>query len=607
MRSHLRTILLGYCCLISMPGLTAAAPTYVGGIISGQTWRLQDSPFFVTNNITVASLTIEPGVEVVFLGNFAFEVPGVLKAIGTADHEILFKRTNTISGWQGMFFQNSNPGTELEWCRIEGSQNSGVRIVNSQPAFRFCTVANNSSAGSGGGFSVNMTMADFSISCCTITNNVANRTHGGGINAIMGSGTLILSNCVVVNNDSIISDGNVVGGGVRLQGNSYFVKCVISGNRCEGNEGIPGGSSSGRGGGIYAANGTNRFLACTITDNLARGTAPGGMQGNQGFASGAGMHLVNGVAEILNSILAKNVTSSTHGSAGGGIYADNVDLHMENSTVMDNNILGIQSANGGSATVENSILYFNNANAAQVSPSTVITYSDVQGGYAGAGNINFNPIVDSAYRIIAGSPCIDAGNSDSSFNDVCFGTKSSHPSVRNDMGAHGGPDACAWNFDYPCDIPEITFQPSSVVTCKGENAIFRVMSYGSGSLSYQWYYNTNMLVAGATNQTLVIVGVDTNNVGVYHAVVSSWCGFVSSAQASLLVSQICVSIDLHPGLSISNLIVGQRYSIQYATNMSGVIMWSTTTNFTAETSEAFWCDREPARKPKRFYRVVETP
>ena len=596
-------------CLIlavTSPALTAG-PTYVGGIISGQTWRLQDSPFLVTNNITVASLTIEPCVEVVFLGNYVFEVPGVLRAVGTSDCEIRFRPTNTISGWQGMLFQNSVPGSQLEWCRIEGSLNSAVRITDSQPSFSFCTIANNSSTSGGGGFSVNMSSADLIISCCTISNNLASRANGGGINAVMGSGTLILSNCFVVNNDSTISDGNVQGGGVRLQGGGYLVKCVISGNRCEGNEGIPGGSSSGRGGGIYAANGTNRFLACTIRDNLARGTAPGGMQGNQGFASGGGMHLVNGAAEVLNSILAANVTSSTHGSAGGGMYADNIILRVENSTVMDNNILGIQSANGGSATVENSILYFNNANAAQVSAGTVITYSDVQEGYAGVGNINFNPIVDPVYRIVSGSPCIDVGNPDSSFNDVCFGPKTSHPGPRNDMGAHGGPDACAWNVECPCDLPEIISHPSSVVACKGETVTFRVNASGVGSLTYQWYFNTNTAVAGATNQTLVISEVDTNNVGTYHVVVSGRCGSVSSTLGTLLVTRVCVSIALHPGLSMSNLMVGQSYSIQYATNMNATPMWTTATNFTAQASDAFWCDREPAALPRRFYRVIESP
>ena len=53
------------------------------------------------------------------------------------------------------------------------------------------------------------------------------------------------------------------------------------------------------------------------------------------------------------------------------------------------------------------------------------------------------------------SPCIDAGNPDPQHNDVCL--PPSLGTVRNDMGAHGGPSACEWtycdgDFDYDCDI-----------------------------------------------------------------------------------------------------------------------------------------------------------
>ncbi|MHA2100651.1 MAG: choice-of-anchor D domain-containing protein, partial [Candidatus Kariarchaeaceae archaeon] len=41
-----------------------------------------------------------------------------------------------------------------------------------------------------------------------------------------------------------------------------------------------------------------------------------------------------------------------------------------------------------------------------------------------------------------GSQCIDAGDPDSSYNDVCF--PPSLGTERNDMGAHGGPGGCGW-------------------------------------------------------------------------------------------------------------------------------------------------------------------
>ena len=63
------------------------------------------------------------------------------------------------------------------------------------------------------------------------------------------------------------------------------------------------------------------------------------------------------------------------------------------------------------------------------------TYSDIQGGWTGIGNINLNPdFVDPSnedYHLQPSSSCIDAGNPAPQYNDVDGST--------NDMGAYGGP------------------------------------------------------------------------------------------------------------------------------------------------------------------------
>ena len=61
--------------------------TYVEGHISQDTtWTLADSPYVVTKDLIVdpgVTLTISPGVEVRFGGNFILAVEGKLSAIGT--------------------------------------------------------------------------------------------------------------------------------------------------------------------------------------------------------------------------------------------------------------------------------------------------------------------------------------------------------------------------------------------------------------------------------------------------------------------------------------------------------------------------------------------
>lgn len=82
----------------------------------------------------------------------------------------------------------------------------------------------------------------------------------------------------------------------------------------------------------------------------------------------------------------------------------------------------------------------------QIGGTANVSYSDVQGGFAGDGNINFNPAIAHTgctredLMPVATFPVIDAGNLDPAFN-VCFPPSLGTP--HNDMGAFGGPGACA--------------------------------------------------------------------------------------------------------------------------------------------------------------------
>jgi len=66
--------------------------TDISGTVSG-TWGIDDSPYYVVGNTTVSSgqtLTIEPGVEIVFNGNYCLQVNGTLSCVGTSDNKIYF-------------------------------------------------------------------------------------------------------------------------------------------------------------------------------------------------------------------------------------------------------------------------------------------------------------------------------------------------------------------------------------------------------------------------------------------------------------------------------------------------------------------------------------
>jgi uncharacterized repeat protein (TIGR03803 family) len=82
--------------------------------------------------------------------------------------------------------------------------------------------------------------------------------------------------------------------------------------------------------------------------------------------------------------------------------------------------------------------------------------------------------------------------------------------------------------------PIITMQPASQTVLPGGMAAFPVQAVGNVPLFYQWRFNsTNM--TGATNVTLILTGVTTNQAGNYSVVVSNAVGSATSSNAVLKV------------------------------------------------------------------------
>jgi len=86
------------------------------------------------------------------------------------------------------------------------------------------------------------------------------------------------------------------------------------------------------------------------------------------------------------------------------------------------------------------------------------------------------------------------------------------------------------------DMPSIITQPQDTTVLPGDTATFTVEAGGSEPLSYQWYYNTNTLVNGATDSTLTLTNVQPGQVGVYSVIVSNLAGSITSSNAMLNVN-----------------------------------------------------------------------
>jgi uncharacterized repeat protein (TIGR03803 family) len=82
--------------------------------------------------------------------------------------------------------------------------------------------------------------------------------------------------------------------------------------------------------------------------------------------------------------------------------------------------------------------------------------------------------------------------------------------------------------------PIIVLQPANQTSLPDGIVEFAVQALGNVPMSYQWWFNsTNM--TGATNATLIMTGITTNQAGNYSVVVSNTAGFATSSNATLSV------------------------------------------------------------------------
>ncbi|MFH0762240.1 MAG: T9SS type A sorting domain-containing protein [Bacteroidota bacterium] len=228
------------------------------------------------------------------------------------------------------------------------------------------------------------------------------------------------------------------GGGILIQ----YSAPTIRNNIIIGNEAIKKGTRivSAGGGAIRCGDGNPHILNNMIISNKG--------------LYGGGIVLNYSGAVIRNNIIAKNSGGQDFG--GGGIWFNGNGTkpkYIENNTIIQNSSTstggGVEGYANGTANFVNNIIYGNSAQTGpQIHGSPKVTYCDVQGGFTGTGNFDDNPrFTDALYMLPDNSHCIDAGNPDARYNDaedIQNAGQAKYPSkgtVRNDMGAYGGPGA----------------------------------------------------------------------------------------------------------------------------------------------------------------------
>ncbi|MGE9310954.1 choice-of-anchor Q domain-containing protein [Niabella sp. CJ426] len=163
---------------------------------------------------------------------------------------------------------------------------------------------------------------------------------------------------------------------------------------------VTGGRGTGAGG-LLCSDGVINISNCRFFDNRTSG-------------NGGGVLLTNGSAFIQNSIFYNNAAF-----AGFAIWAQANVISVTNCTIADNAYIyhPYTNANGStifsntnSFSIQNSIFWNNTHAISSLNTPLHITFSNIQGGFSGTGNINSTPLFTAEYKLQPASPCINAGD-----------------------------------------------------------------------------------------------------------------------------------------------------------------------------------------------------
>ncbi len=321
------------------------------------------------------------------------------------------------------FHRTEGANSVLEGLTItngSADEGGGIYCGNSSPTITNCVLSNNTATSVGweGGYGGGMLNENNrpTITNCTFSGNEAE--FGAGMYNYDSSPILI--NCTFSENVTIW-DG---AGMYNDWSNPDLTNCIFRGN-----------SAGDWGGGMCNSGGMQSLASCRFSENSAVGY-------------GGGIYNDWNELTVSNSVLSGNTAVWD----GGAMYNDWSSLTVTNCTLAGNtagnghgNALAFDSSIWSSPSVielTNCILWDNGDEIWNNDDSTITaTFSDIlvetRTLWPGEGNIKNNPLfadpANGDYHLLAGSPCIDAGDPTTS-----VGSEPLPNGGRINMGAYGG-------------------------------------------------------------------------------------------------------------------------------------------------------------------------
>jgi hypothetical protein len=366
-----RFLVLALAAAALATSISSAETIIPGGNVSGL-WNVAGSPYLIQGNIIIPAnetLLIDPGVSVIFQGVYAWTVEGWLEAIGTVTDSILITCQDTTARWYGIYLDHAPDSSRFEYCVIEYAKawplpsegSSGIYAYHSHPVISHCTLRYNQGK------------------------------YGGAIR-------LVYSHARITNNEIFRNgreDVTAAGGGIMVQ---YMSFPSIAFNTLQENLSEYGGGGIEVDKNSIAHIYSNFFIGnWVITDSW-----------------GGGLEITGG-AQPQGCVFVDN----SCGGRGGGVGGENIQFHKNVAYHNSANDVGGGFYDGYQCTIDNSILWSNSPD--QISVLTPTSFSNIQNGWPGIGNIDSDPLFVAPeyydFRLQWGSPCIDAGDPDQQNND----------------------------------------------------------------------------------------------------------------------------------------------------------------------------------------------
>jgi hypothetical protein len=188
------------------------------------------------------------------------------------------------------------------------------------------------------------------------------------------------------------------GGGVSVTNGDLTIRSSrIVGNHADCSSGISGGGA----GGAADANQDEGPASLTIEDTL--------ITDNFAKDHGSALNAWRATVSLTNTLVTGN---------GPNVLAPNEsDVLILNSTIADNDRAGnavLDFGSAGTITIKNAVIWSSGGMDCGGVGTCTATYSDVEGGWPGTGNIDADPgfVGAGRYSLQPNSPCVDSGTND---------------------------------------------------------------------------------------------------------------------------------------------------------------------------------------------------